>query len=216
MDKIVPDLPSGRTTITEGIAQAAQLAAEAERARAKVAAGNALLKTIRKTMKTVDPVIRDAAKITFDVGQLLLKTCITLNGGAVIGFPAFYKAIAPTDAPVTPAFIRAFYCFSAGVALAGVAVLVAFWLTGTAARMSSYAATAAIFEAQNNLLPESLDKAATKRLRKGRHALKWTETVALTNQYILLTLAFVSIGAFLLGGYWGQKAISSLVAHPTH
>ncbi|WP_158743945.1 hypothetical protein [Acidisphaera sp. L21] len=149
-----------------------------------------------------------------DLGTLLLQTCVTLNGGAVVGFPTFYKALAPSDAPVSQGFLIAFISFAIGVALAGIGVVIAFLTVTTASRMTVAATLLPMLEAREALLPAGMDGLARKQLRQARRGARWAVAVGISAQVSTGVLGALSITSFIVGGFYGERAVSALVTHP--
>src|ERR1700733_14648973 len=117
--------------------------------------GTILFAKIKETMDSVRPMVADATKMISDFGQLVLKTCITLNGGGFIGFPTFFKALAPAGSATPWSLFVARGCFAVGLGLAAIASLVAIFVLGTT-RMVIATMVLPMIEAQNTLLPQSM------------------------------------------------------------
>jgi hypothetical protein len=173
-----------------------------------------LLNVINETTEKLKPISADGMKMTSDFGQLLLKTCITLNGGALIAFPAFYKALAPSNAAsVSPDFEAACQMFGVGTCIAGVGCVVAFAVVASSTRMSIRALQLPMLQAQVALLPETAEITLKKNLKRSRFAAKWLPTLSAWGIIICAILGVVSITAFLSGSIYGRLSIVELL-HP--
>ena len=173
-----------------------------------------LLNILSETTEKLKPISADGMKMTSDFGQLLLKTCITLNGGALIAFPAFYKALAPSGAAsVSAAFESTCLMFGVGTCIAGVGCVVAFAVVASSTRMSIRALQLPMLQAQVALLPETADANLNKNLKRSRYAAKWLPALSAWGIIICAILGLLSITSFVAGSIYGRVSIVELL-HP--
>src|SRR4051812_42380519 len=111
-----------------------------------------VLATVERITEKLRTITSDATKLVGDFGKELLKICVTLNGGGLIAFPTFYKAIFPTSS-LGSDFYWACGCFGAGVAVGGVAMITAFVLLTRALRASIYSMMLPMLQTQKALSP---------------------------------------------------------------
>jgi hypothetical protein len=169
--------------------------------------GTILFAKIKETMDSVRPMVADATKMISDFGQLVLKTCITLNGGGFIGFPTFFKALAPAGTATPRSLFIASGCFAVELGLAAIASLVALIFVLRTTRMVIASMVLPMIEAQNTLLPQSMTPEQHKLLTKGRRSMGKTMASATIGTVVSVGLCGISVVLFLSGGVLGGLAV---------
>lgn len=165
LDRVLPELPP----------MGAQLAPVSP--VAPPGPGDDLLETIQQTMDKVRPLAQTTAKVSSDFGQILIKGCTTLNAGALIAMPAFYKALATGNAPTPRGIYMACVFFAAGLAAGAGAGGVAFVFTSQVTRMLTLSLVMPMLKTQRSLYPATMDAMQLKRLSRAEFSTRWLETV---------------------------------------
>ena len=144
---------------------------------------------------------------------MLIKECTTLNAGALIAMPAFYKALAPSNAPTPRGVYLACIVFAVGLAAGAVAGWVAFLFTSQGTRMLIRSLQLPMLKAQQSMYPDTMDKAQLKRLSKAESGTRWQEPIATLGLWAVSVASLVSVGSLMVGAYYGASATLSLTGH---
>lgn len=169
-----------------------------------------LLEKIQQTMDKVRPLAETTAKVSSDFGQVLIKGCTTLNAGALVALPAFYKALAAGSAPTPRGIYVACVIFAAGLAAGAFAGWAAFVFTSQATRMLSRSLVLPMLKAQQSLNPATMDAMQLKRLSRAEASTRWVETVSTVGLWVVSVASLVSVGCLIAGAYYGAAATLSL------
>ena len=199
LDRVLPELPS--------------LGAHSSPAIPPQEPERDLLEKIQQTMEKVRPIAETTAKVSSDFGQMLIKGCTTLNAGALVAMPAFYKALAPSNAPTPRGIYLACIVFAIGLAAGAVAGWVAFLFTSQVTRMLIRSLQMPMLKAQQSMHPDTMDKAQLKRLSKAESGMRWGESIATLGLWAVSVASFVSVGCLIGGAYYGASATLSLTGH---
>jgi hypothetical protein len=198
LDKILPELPP----------MGAQPAAVAT--IALPTPGDELLERIQQTMDKIRPLAETTAKVSSDFGQILIKGCTTLNAGALITLPAFYKALVTGNAPTPRAIYIACAVFAAGLAAGALAGWAAFVFTSQATRMLTRSLQMPMLKTQQTLYPATMDRMQLKRLAKAEFSTRWVEAIGTLGLWVVSLASLVSVCCIIAGAYYGASATLSL------
>ena len=196
LDKILPELP------TMG-GQTAPAAPPSE-------PGGDLLERIQQTMDKVRPLAETTAKLSSDFGQVLIKGCTTLNAGALVALPAFYKALAAGNVPTPRGIYIACATFAAGLASGAFAAWAAFVFTSQATRMLTRSLQMPMLKAQQSINPATMDRMQLRRLSRAEFSTRWVEAVGTAGLWVVSIASLVSVGCLIAGAYYGASATLSL------
>lgn len=172
--------------------------------------GDDLLERIQQTMDKVRPLAETTAKVSSDFGQVLIKGCTTLNAGALIALPAFYKALATGNAPTPRGVYIACAIFAAGLAAGALAGWAAFVFTSQATRMLTRSLQMPMLKTQQSLYPATMDRIQLKRLSRAEFSTRWVEAVGTAGLWVVSLASLVSVGCLIAGAYYGASATLSL------
>lgn len=172
--------------------------------------GEDLLERIQQTMDKVRPLAETTAKVSSDFGQVLIKGCTTLNAGALIALPAFYKALTTGNAPTPRGVYIACAIFAAGLAAGALAGWAAFVFTSQATRMLTRSLQMPMLKTQQTLYPATMDRMQMKRLSKAEFSTRWVEAVGTLGLWAVSLASLVSVGCLIAGAYFGASATLSL------
>ena len=172
--------------------------------------GDDLLERIQQTMDKVRPLAETTAKVSSDFGQVLIKGCTTLNAGALIALPTFYKALATSNAPTPQGVYIACAIFAAGLAAGALAGWAAFVFTSQATRMLTRSLQMPMLKAQQSLYPATMDRTQLKRLSRAEFSTSWVEAVGTAGLWVVSLASLVSVGCLISGAFYGASATLSL------
>jgi hypothetical protein len=164
---------------------------------------------MRAHMAPLQAVLSDAIQTTADFGRLALKTCLTINGGALLAYPTVLKIFTPTGAPLpNKGLVAVEHLFAIGTACAAVGVVLAWMSAAWGSFVLGQIMVLPILQIQKSAFPQSLHAPQEKRLRRAEWSAKWGQR---------LTWGAIGLTAFIvLAGYivaiWGGVDGAHLVA----
>ena len=161
-------------------------------------------------MDKVRPLTETTAKVSSEFGQVLIKGCTTLNAGALVALPAFYKALTLGNMPTPPGIYTACAYFAVGLAAGAFAAWTAFIFISQATRMMTRSLLVPMLKAQQSISPATMDKMQLKRLSRAEFSTRWVEAVSTTGLWLVSIASLVSVGCLIVGAYYGASATLSL------
>ena len=165
-----------------------------------------LFDKLEATTDKLRPLVETTAKVSSDFGQLLIKGCTTLNAGALIAMPTFYKALAPASAPIPLDLYKSCVLFASGLILGALAGWVACIFIAYSSRMLSHSIVLPLLQAQMAFNPDSMDKIQRRRMRRGEFSNRWSDAAANWGLGLIALLSLLSLAALVAGSYYGGKA----------
>ncbi len=172
--------------------------------------GDGLLERIQQTMDKVRPLAETTAKVSSDFGQVLIKGCTTLNAGALIALPAFYKALATSTAPTPRSVYIACAVFAGGLVAGALAGWAAFFFTSQATRMLTRSLQMPMLKTQQSLYPSTMDGMQLRRLSRAEFSTRWVEAVSTAGLWVVSLASLISVACLIAGAYYGASATLSL------
>ena len=168
-----------------------------------------LLEKIQQTMDKVRPLAETTAKVSSDFGQVLIKGCTTLNAGALVALPAFYKALAVGSAPAPRGIYFACASFAAGLAAGAFAGWTAFFVTSQTTRMLTRSLVLPMLKAQQSLHPATMDRMQLKRLSRAESSTRRVEAFGTAGLWVVSLASLASVVCLIVGALYGASATLS-------
>ena len=165
---------------------------------------------LETTMDKIRPLVDTSAKVSSEFGQLLIKGCTTLNAGALVAMPTFYKALAPAYAAIPYNLYVSCGCFATGLLLGAAAGWAACIIIATSSRMLGRSVVLPLLQAQAAFNPESMDRVQRRRMKAGEFSNRWGETMIGWGMVVVATLSLLSLLSLVAGAYFGGMATLNL------
>ena len=169
-----------------------------------------MMDAVSAHMAPLQAVLSDAVKVTAEFGQLALKTCLTINGGALLAYPTLLKIFAPTMSSVPKGLVAAEHLFAFGTGCAAVATILAWLSAAWATWVLGQVMVLPVLRTQKNLAPRSMDPVQERRLRGAEWAEKWGQRISWGAISTTALIVFLGYCCAIQGGLDGAHLIALL------